>query len=133
MNSNDGYHLPEADVAISEILIAYKSREEEVPKRLSQIEAEAELLKARLLREKQDSVASRHLLVINDIENRLELTAHIWQMAMDFTTLPQQITGLTAHPENKSTVLKALSNWCEAQDALLQDLRALESKLPPAE
>lgn len=50
---------------------------------------------------------------------------------MDFTTLPQQITGLKAHPENKPTVLKALSNWCEAQDALLQDLKALESRASP--
>jgi len=85
------------------------------------------------LRNKQDSVAARRLLVINDIENHLAVTAHIWQTALDFATLPQQITGLKAHPENKPSVLKALSNWCEAQDALLQDLTALESKLPQAE
>ncbi|MCC7450338.1 MAG: hypothetical protein IT324_23165 [Anaerolineae bacterium] len=133
MNSKDGSYSLESDIAIADILVAYKTRENEFPKRLSQIEAEAELLKARLLRENQDSVASRRLLVINDIENRLEVTAHIWQTAMDFTTLPQQITGLKAHPENKPTVLKALSHWCEAQDALLQDLKALESRLPIAD
>jgi len=43
MQAKDGSHSSESDSAIADILVAYKTREEAVPKRLSQIEAEAEL------------------------------------------------------------------------------------------
>jgi hypothetical protein len=118
---------------ISEILLAYEARKEtEFPDWLSLIETECQSIRKTLLEDGNDENRTAKLRVVSDIENRLEVTAHIWQAAVDYMELPSLIRNLKAHLEDKNKVVDALANWCVAQDEIIQELRALELRLAKA-
>ncbi len=108
---------------ISETLLAYEARKErEFPEFLSHLETEVQQLRNQISGCENDENVRRKLLAIADIENRLEVTAHIWQAAADYMELPSSIKNLKTHTENKGKVVEALAGWCVAQDEIIQEL-----------